>query len=82
MNKLNSLGVGLAKAAIGFIFSSVLYLAPDLGTLKVDNLFKLGKLIRGFSKAFHMPCVADRTSFGTLPSLESHQPKFRTIIDK
>ena len=36
--------------AIGFIFSSVLYLAPDLGTWKMDNLFNLASGTEDFLK--------------------------------
>ena len=31
--------VSLAKVAIGFALSSVLYLAPDFGTWKMNNSF-------------------------------------------
>ena len=55
---------------------------PGPWGLEEGQLVQFRKLNRGFSKAFHTPGVAERTSFGTLPSLGSHQPKIRTIIER
>ena len=74
--------VSLSRVAIGFAFSSVLYLAPDFGTWKMDNSLKLASCTEDFLEFFHMLCGACIGTFSHLESLTEFRTKFRTFVDK
>ena len=69
--------------AIGFAFSSVLYLAPDFGTWKMDNSLKLASCTEDFLK-FSICYVelALEFFFHTWESSTEFRTKFRTFLDK